>query len=162
MRAFVAVTILVCVAGAAACGRSGDRAGLDDAHDAAADTASVVGHDHEDPMALRPIMQRLAADMAGLQQALWVEDFRAVEARAAAIADHAHISADEILRLERELGPELEAFHHADESVHEAAVRMHEAAAAGDIPALLDRLAEIQRGCVDCHARFRERVRAAR
>ena len=158
MRELVAVTILVFVAGAAACGRSEDRTVHDDAH---ADTA-VIGHDHEDPMALQPIMQRLAADMAGLQSALWVEDFRAVEARAAAIAGHAHISEDEILRLERELGPELEAFHHADESVHEAAVKMHEAATSGNVPALLDRLAEVQRGCVDCHARFRERVRAAR
>jgi hypothetical protein len=160
MRQLVAVTILVCVA-AAACGRSEESAGRDDAR-AAPDDTTVVGHDHEDPMALRPIMQRLAADMAGLQNALWVEDFRGVEARAAAIADHAHISADEILRLERELGPDLEAFHHADESVHEAAVRMHEAAAADDIPALLDRLADVQRGCVDCHARFRERVRTSR
>jgi hypothetical protein len=157
MRELVAVTILAFVA-VAACGRSEDRTVENDAH---ADT-TVIGHDHEDPMALQPIMQRLAADMAGLHSALWVEDFPAVEARAAAIADHAHISEEEILRLERELGPELEAFHHADESVHEAAVRMHEAAAGGDVPALLDRLAEVQRGCVDCHARFRERVRAAR
>jgi cytochrome c556 len=127
----------------------------DTAHDGAAADAGG-GHDE---MALLPIMRQLAEDMAAMQSALWLEDFATVEQHASAIADHAHMSAEEVARIRSELGAELPQFESADAAVHEAAVQMHEAARERDTDAVLDRLAEVQRGCVACHERFRERLR---
>lgn len=119
--------------------------------------------DHTDvnveSLPLLPIMLRMSADMAGLMQALWVESYEDLATHARAIAAHAQISAEELDRIESELGPEMEAFEAADEAVHQASLRMQDAAEAGDIDAFLGHLATVQRGCVGCHSRFRERLR---
>lgn len=123
-----------------------------------ADHAADADGGHE-AMALLPIMRQLAVDMAAMQNALWLEDFATVERHASAIADHAHISAEEVARIRTELGAEMSQFESLDAAVHDAAVQMHEAARERDTDAVLDRLAEVQRGCVACHERFRERLR---
>ena len=74
----------------------------------------ATAHDHaagvaEEALPLRPIMQRLASDMAGFTYALWLEDYAAMAERAAAMAAHSTISAEENGRLQAELGPELHA-----------------------------------------------------
>ena len=123
-----------------------------------ADHAADADGAHQE-MALLPIMRRLAEDMAAMQNALWLEDFATVEQHASAIADHAHMSAAEVARIRAELGAEMPQFESADAAVHEAAVQMHAAARERDTDAVLDRLAEVQRGCVACHEQFRERLR---
>jgi cytochrome c556 len=113
-------------------------------------------------MALLPIMRQMADDMAALQNALWLDGLDEVAARAEAVAEHAHLSADEVARVRAELGPLMAEFERADETVHDAAVRMHQAAREGNTDDLLDQLAAVQRGCVGCHVRFRERLRTSR
>ena len=136
---------------------AGSSAGMaDTAHDV--DHAADAEADHE-ALALLPIMRQLAEDMAAMQSALWLEDFATVEQHASAIADHAHMSPEEVARIRTELGAEMPEFESADAAVHDAAVAMHEAARERDTDAVLDRLAEVQRGCVACHERFRERLR---
>lgn len=108
--------------------------------------------------ALRTIMQRLAVDMAALQHALWLEDFDQIEARTAAIAEHPHMAPEEVARIRQELGPEMSTFEAADQAVHQASVRMLGAARSRDTDAILEALAEVQRGCVACHEQFRERL----
>lgn len=108
---------------------------------------------------LRPIMQRLAGDMAAFSYAMWLENYEEMEARAAAMADHTHISPDELRRIETELGPEMAAFEEADEVVHRASVALHEAAAARQLDQVLAHLGEVQSGCMSCHTQFRERLR---
>lgn len=108
---------------------------------------------------LLPIMMQMAADMRGLLQALWLEDYEQMSARAASVVGHAGISAEERERIEAALGPEMAAFEAADEAVHQASLRMHEAAEARKLDAFVEQLAEVQRGCVGCHSRFRERLR---
>lgn len=127
-------------------------------------TAPDAGHaadadDAHQEMALLPIMRQLAEDMAAMQTALWLEDFATVEQHASAIAEHAHMSAAEVARIRAELGTEMPQFEAADAAVHEASVQMHEAARDRDSDAVLDRLADVQRGCVACHEQFRERLR---
>lgn len=122
----------------------------------------AAAHDHggeHDALALRPIMQRLSSDMAGLAQAIWFEDYEAMTTTSAAVADHPHISDDEMQRIEAELGIELSTFHEMDEAVHESAVRLHNAAATRQLDEVLDLFSEVQRGCVACHTEFRERLR---
>ena len=112
-----------------------------------------------EPQALLPIMLGMSADIAGVMQALWLDDYEALSARARHLADHAPISAAEVARIRSVLGAELEAFEAADGAVHEAAVRMSKAADARDVDGLLKELTIVQRGCVACHNTFRNRLR---
>ena len=113
----------------------------------------------QEPQALLPIMLGMSADLAGVTQALWLDDFDGLSDRARHLAGHAPISAAEIARIQSVLGAELEAFEAADGAVHEAAVRMSKAADARDVDGLLKELAIVQRGCVACHNTFRNRLR---
>ena len=114
-----------------------------------------------EPQALLPIMLGMSADIAGVMQALWLDDYEELSERARHLADHAPISAAEVARIRSVLGAELEAFEAADAAVHEAAVRMSKAADARDSNGLLKELAIVQRGCVACHSTFRSRLRTA-
>jgi cytochrome c556 len=112
--------------------------------------------------ALLPIMQRLGSEMTALTYALMTEDDAAVTRSAAAIAEHAPISAEELERIRAELGADMARFEAVDESVHVASVRLHEAARARQPDLAVQRLGEVQRGCVSCHVQFRERLRTNR
>ena len=112
--------------------------------------------------ALLPIMQHLGAEMATLTHALMTDDYDKVTLSAAAIAEHAPISPEELERVHNELGDRMPAFEAVDESVHVASVRLHEAARARRLDQVVDRLGDVQRGCVSCHVQFRERLRTNR
>lgn len=129
-----------------------------DAGDHAAGDEHHAGASHGS-LPLRPIMQQLSADMAGLSQAIWFEDYDAMIASAAAVAEHPHISGEETARIEAELGSELATFEEMDHAVHEASERLYQAAEAREIGEVLDLFSEVQRGCVACHTEFRERLR---
>lgn len=107
-------------------------------------------------------MLQMATDMSALMQALWLEDYEQMSAHAAAVAGHARISVEELARIEAALGSEMAAFVAADEAVHQASVRLHGAAEAREIEVFLEQLAGVQRGCVDCHSRFRARLSTRR
>jgi len=135
-------------------------------HTDAGSASPAVEHDHGtmataegEALPLRPIMQRLAAEMAVFTQALWLENYDEMTARAAAMAEHPHIAADELQRIERVLGADLGGFEAADEAVHTALVGLQEAAESRQLDVVLDRLGEVQRGCMSCHTQFRERLR---
>lgn len=147
-----------------ACDRSTDRADRVRADSTYATesgaSAHAIGGQGEHPeLTLRPIMVQLGAAMRGLTDALWIEDFAAMTMSAGEIADHAHISAEELERVQRTLGDGMAAFEAIDRDVHESAVRLREAARARQLDSIVTRLAEVQRGCVACHERFRERLR---
>lgn len=151
-----------------ACGRpAADKPATDSVvhFDSAAPHASAHAADSDsaahEPQALRPIMQKLAAEMAGLSAALWMEDYDQMAVRTAAISGHTDISADELRRIEQTLGKETAAFNAADERVHEAALRMHAAAQARQLDVFVQQFAEVQRGCVSCHTTFRHRLRTS-
>lgn len=121
----------------------------------------ATGHGAEghEALPLRTIMQQLSVDLAGFSHALWLEDGAAMTARAGAIADHAHMTPDEVQRIRTELGQEMDDFEADDDAVHQSAIRLHAAAEAGHMEEVLHELSQIQRGCVSCHTRFRERLR---
>lgn len=108
---------------------------------------------------LRVIMQRLNADMSGISQALWLEDWETMTTKAASIAEHAPIAAEELERIHSVLGDEMHAFEEADEVVHAASVRMNQAASTRDLKQFLAAFIEVQQGCVSCHTSFRDRLR---
>ena len=143
---------------------------------AAAPTDAAHGAEHQAPdghattghaaaseggQALLPIMQRLGSEMTALTYALMTDDYATVTRSAAAIAAHAPISAAELERIHTALGRDMAAFEAVDESVHVASGRLHEAARARQLGLVVERLGDVQRGCVSCHARFRERLRSS-
>lgn len=172
-RTLTCLLLTLCLYALAGCEKAAepDPPGVDPGHDAPSKSAAG-GHeepehprDHTDVSAeslpLLPIMLRMQADMAGLMQALWVESYADLATHARAIAAHAHISAAELDRIQSELGSEMPAFEAADEAVHEASLRMLDSAEAENLEAFLEHLATVQRGCVGCHTRFRERLRTS-
>lgn len=134
-----------------------------------------VGCDHETPVSgapleleetdvsnpglLRSIMVGLGADMNEISRGLWLEDLAIVAAGARAIAEHPHVGDAERTRIQRVLEASFSEFVQGDHRVHDTAVGLAAAAAADDMSTVLDELAELQAGCVDCHQDFRARLR---
>jgi len=150
-----------------ACGQPSDRsdaarAETGDSVDHADSSHAVTGDSAHTALTLRPIMQQLGIEMGRLTAALWLEDYALMTASAGAIADHAHIAEEELARVQRTLGADMEAFETIDREVHESAVTLHDAARARDLDAIVRQLGEVQRGCVACHTRFRDRLRTDR
>ena len=181
VRSLASLLLASLLLAATACGRAADQADEHGAVEAttpdsmASGEATAVGgkaaggHDDaghaaagEEGQALLPIMQRLGSEMTALTHALMTDDHETVRRSAAAIAEHAPISAEEVERIHAELGPDMARFEAVDESVHVASVRLHEAARARRLDEVVQRLGEVQRGCVSCHVQFRERLRSSR
>lgn len=106
------------------------------------------------------IMAGLQGDMAGLESAVWREDFDAIAARATAIADHPMVPPAEAQAIAGVLGPDMGAFKQHDTRVHDLAVRIRELAGAGDLDGVVATRGNLVGGCVACHVEFRERIRA--
>ncbi len=123
---------------------------------------SAAPHDHGhgggEGETLHEIMHELGEQMLALTDGLLHDDADAVVHSAAAIADHAPISQDELERIRHVLGDEMAGFEALDKASHAAAVRVHEAAKAGRTDDVITRLGDLQRTCVGCHTQYRERL----
>lgn len=121
---------------------------------------SAEPHDHGDGEGetLHEIMHGLGGQMLALTYGLLTDDSDAVVRSAAAMAEHAPISRDELARIRHVLGDEMAGFEAIDEASHTAAVSLHEAAKAGRTDDVLSRLGELQRTCLACHSQYRERL----
>jgi hypothetical protein len=169
MRPTLRFLVAAVVPMAVACTSSAPGAEAADEHAAAADSTTVAAHDHEPSgagaaeggQALRPIMQQLATDLAGLTTRLWVDDYAGMAEPAGRIAGHTQISADELARIKAALGAEMAGFETADAAVHDAALALRAAVEAHDSDAVVARLADVQKGCVACHSTYRERLRTS-
>lgn len=122
-----------------------------------AHTDTHAGAD-SDGLPLRIIMQRLGANMAGFTQAMLLEEHEQMAAFANDIADHPPMSPAEIERIKETLGQEMSRFVETDEAVHTGALRLKEAVEARDMDLILQRLHELQVGCMACHTSFRQRL----
>ncbi len=153
---------------AGAC-NSGDRTtpgSPADSHAAPAATSdpsagSAASHAHAgeaDGEALLTIMQRLGTNMTAVTYGLMTDDTAMIASSAAAIAAHASIAPAELERIHGVLGDEMAEFERLDLKVHDGSVQLQQAAQAGNIDVVLTRLNEVQRGCLACHAKFRERL----
>ena len=125
-------------------------------------SVAATGHAHAPEgkgEALLVIMQQLGTSMTSLTYGLMTDDRAMVARSAAAIAEHAPIAPKELERIHGALDGEMAEFERLDEAVHGASVQLHQAAEAGRTQDVLTRLNEVQRGCVACHVKFRERLK---
>jgi cytochrome c556 len=130
-----------------------DAGAAHDEHDAAPPGHAATG----DAVPLLQIMQKLGSDMASLTHGLMTDDRQLVVNSASAIAEHSAIA--DLERVQQELGGEIGEFERLDTDVHNTLLQLRDAAAAGRTDEVLTKLNQAQRGCVACHAKFRERLR---
>ncbi len=107
---------------------------------------------------LKQIMQQLSHDYARLGHAILLENFDAAAEAAHAIAYHDKPSMMQRMKIMASLGTEMPKFKEADGKVHALAIRIEEAAAARDMPQLIQRQSQMLSACMACHAGYRGRV----
>jgi hypothetical protein len=110
-------------------------------------------------LTLKEIMQGLERDMATAAHGLWIEDRASVGAGARGVAEHPHVTSEQMAVIQAALGDDFTAFVRHDQEVHGAAVALTEAAATADA-GLLAGYVRVQEGCVACHTAFRTRLAA--
>ena len=107
------------------------------------------------PPALQKIMRQLGEDMQQVTHAIAMEDWPRVVQLAPGIARHEQPPAGEKVRILSWLGSDAAQFRGFDGIVHEAATALGEAAGREDGEAVISSFAQLQRGCLGCHQRFR-------
>ncbi len=108
---------------------------------------------------LRYIMNELNANLIKVVDGVMNEDFDRIESASLAIAGHEKAPLSERKRIAGYLKNRASIFKKVDDTVHNGALVMAEASARHDMKAVLSNLVNIQRGCVECHSRFRTEVR---
>jgi len=141
-----------------------DESASHDTHAAAQETAASATDAHAhggtgEPRLLLPIMTQLGVDMMTLTHGLMTDSAELVAHGADAIAHHPPIAQEDLARISQTLGAEMAEFERLDTEVHEGSIRLYEAVQSGDTDQVLTVLNEVQRGCVECHAKFRNRLR---
>lgn len=109
---------------------------------------------------LQEVMKTLGDDLCRASGALLQEDYPTLAEAARAIADHPRPGMGERLKILAGLGTDAERFRSADRAVHDAATSLAEAAEREDAQAAAAHYSLLVEQCVDCHAGFRQRVRA--
>lgn len=109
---------------------------------------------------LQEVMKTLGDDLCRASGALLQEDYPALAGAARDIAEHPRPGIGERLKILAGLGKDAERFRSADSAVHDAATSLAEAAERKDAQAAAAHYSLLVEQCVDCHAGFRQRVRA--
>ena len=120
----------------------------------------ALAADQDQAPSLLQIMQQLGRDLNRISDGMWSEDYAAMAAAAQAIADHPQPPVEERTRIIEGLGADAGSFRQGDQDVHDAALAVKAAAEQKDNEQVLQRYIELVQGCMGCHTRFRERVRA--
>ena len=166
------ILLLALVVPAAGCGNGGAGGGPDEESLEPAvteETSPAAGRTAEADTApptrsalpgLFSIMADLEAQTARLDRGLWAADFDTIAAGASGVADHAPIPPGEAETISGILGPDMDGFRTLDAEVHDLAVRIRTLAGEEQMDSILRATALMRDGCVSCHERFRDRLRA--
>lgn len=108
------------------------------------------------PLALRKIMQDMGKNMQGITDGISSEDWEMVAKLAPLIADHPQPPMAEKLRILSFLATDAGKFKRHDETTHQAAQALEQAAASSDGKAVIQSFARVQESCLGCHQAFRK------
>lgn len=111
-----------------------------------------------DSVTLKSIMQELRDDLVDISDGLLTDDFELVANGAVGIANHPQIPAAQVQLVAAELGTEMPAFKQLDTLVHDLAIEISAAAAAGNGDAAISGYQRMIEGCFACHRTYKERV----
>lgn len=113
-----------------------------------------------DTLPLLGIMIDMEQNMAAVQAGIWREDYQTVSEAANALVNHPKIPAREVQRIQSILGEEgLKSFVAADESWHNKARELAEAADEEKMEQIVNRTTELIQQCSNCHVKFRAPLR---
>lgn len=115
----------------------------------------------DEPTALQQIMQDLSDNLIEISDGLLTHDLDLVVNGAKAIAEHPQIPPEQVKLVAKELGAEMPVFKQFDVRVHNLAVEIGAAAAAGDREAAVAGFHRLVDGCLACHNAYKDRVSAA-
>ncbi len=107
---------------------------------------------------LQAIMQGLRDNLVEIADGLLTDDLERVERGATGIATHPSIPPEQVQLVARELGEEMPTFKQFDMRVHDLAVKIGEAARAGDKTAAIVKFQGMIDGCFGCHVTYKDRV----
>jgi len=110
------------------------------------------------PNKLRLVMQGLLNDSLVLNQGIFYKDYSKIEQAAKDIANHPKPGKGTMKKVMFELKTEMGAFKAFDTLVHNAAVKIEEAAAKKDMQQIKSNYHEMLNGCLSCHTQYKERV----
>ena len=113
-------------------------------------------------MPLVPMMRLLLSDIYRVDEGIYLEDYTMIEDGAGAIADHPAMTEEDKKRIKETLGKMMPRFVSFDMTVHHHADSMRLAAVQQNMSEVLRHYSIVQRGCVDCHTRFRDPITEAR
>lgn len=116
----------------------------------------------EEPLTLQSIMRLISANMGIISEGIFTEDYHLIEQGAAAINDHPPLSPVSLNLVKSTLGPRMESFQQYDKIVHGYADTIKVAAQQKNMQKVLDSYQIVQKGCVSCHAAFRNEIVEAR
>jgi hypothetical protein len=125
------------------------------AHASEGDVPHAHASEGEVDRDLVTVMRGLEDRMHALSGGLWRDDPTVVQRAAHGIAEHPHVGATDLARIQGALGDRFAGFLAADEATHDAAVAVAEAAQAGSTAGLMPAVATLQASCVACHDGFR-------
>ena len=114
----------------------------------------------DEPTALQQIMQDLSDNLIEISDGLLNHDLELTAKGARAIAEHPQIPPEQVQLVAKELGPEMPVFKQFDVRVHNLAVEIGAAAAAGDREAAVAGFHRLVDGCLACHDAYQDRVAA--
>ena len=115
----------------------------------------------DDARPLKEIMQELRNNLIEISDGILTDNFEQVAQGAASIAEHPQIAPAQVALVAAALGPEMPAFKHLDNVVHDLSLEISAAAEALDRDAVISGYQRVIKGCADCHSSYKERVAAA-
>ncbi len=108
------------------------------------------------PLALQQIMKDLGSNMQLVTHGISREDWELVEKTAPLIASHPQPPFTEKMRIMSFIGSDMGRFKGHDETTHNAAHTMGQAAANKDGKAVIAAFQALQMACLGCHQEFRK------
>lgn len=124
-------------------------------------TAQGQDHAEHHPKTLKLIMADLGKTMNNLNDAIFIEDWSAMEQATKQIAAHPHVLPAEMKAISSALGKDMQKFKQLDQLVHETSLEVVKAAGAKNLKTVLSHQTTIISTCVSCHSQFRAKIQKA-
>ena len=119
-------------------------------------TTAETGGQAIQPLALQQIMKDLGSNMQVVTYGISREDWELVERTAPLIASHPQPPLTEKMRIMSFMGSDMGRFKGHDETTHNAAHTVGQAAANKDAKAVITAFQALQMACLGCHQEFRK------
>lgn len=106
-------------------------------------------------------MRLIMTDMNLINEGIYTQDFSLIQQGAAAINQHPPLSNTTLNLIKKTLGKRMPVFAEFDKTVHGHADSLKVAAINQDMTKVLEQYHIIEKGCIACHAAFRDEIKEA-